>query len=195
MQRQGHTRDVARRPAHRCTQSALGDQLQTAQAEQSASSFFTHVSKPFPPSLPEPQTHLCMSPRANLSRCPHHLHFALTLHAPQRADERREWFSLRHRRRRSNNVHIRSSPSLCVVIIECLRRRRLLLLLSRKVLREEGEPRSRRCIPRSDNAPAMVMVMVISVVAVMVIGSGSGKVDVEVFGAGNKSAQVVCEIL
>jgi hypothetical protein len=69
-----------------------------------------------------------------------------------------------------------------VVIIE--RRRRL---LSREVL-EEGEPR-----PRSDNAPTM-MVMMISGVAVMVIGTGSGKVDVDMFGARNKSAQVVCEI-
>jgi hypothetical protein len=38
--------------------------------------------------------------------------------------------------------------------------------------------------------------MMISVVAVMVsgVGIGSGKVDVDVFGARNKSAQVVCEV-
>lgn len=40
MQRQGHMRDAVRRPVRRCTQSELGDQLQRAQAEQSASSLF-----------------------------------------------------------------------------------------------------------------------------------------------------------
>ena len=120
-QRQGHKRDAARRPAHRCTQSGLGDQLRRAQAEQSASSFFffflvTPVSK----SIHEPprklKTHLCMSARADLRRCLHHLHLALTLHAPQRTDERRERFSFRHGHGRSKDVHIRSS-SLCVALI------------------------------------------------------------------------------
>jgi len=76
--------------------------------------------------------------------------------------------------------------------IERQRRRLLLLLLSREVL-EEGEPHSRSST-RSDNAPTMM-----SVVAVMVygigIGIGSEKVSVDVFGARDKSAQVVCEIV
>ena len=54
MQRQGHMRDAVRRPAHRCTQSALGDQLQIAQAEQSASSFcFTINNRLFLPRTPK----------------------------------------------------------------------------------------------------------------------------------------------
>lgn len=40
MRQRGRTQDAARRPAHRYTQSAREDPLRTAQAAQSASSFF-----------------------------------------------------------------------------------------------------------------------------------------------------------
>ena len=113
-----------------------------------------------------------MRPRANLRRSLHHLHLARTLHAPQRTNERRERAALRSRR--SNNVQIGLRLCCCCVVVG--------VLAAREVFEEE---------PCSRDAPVVVVVVV--AVLVLVWGMVVGNVSVDVFGAGDEGAQVVCE--
>jgi hypothetical protein len=169
MRQRGRTQDDARRPAHRHTQSAHEDPLQTAQAEQIASSF--HSS---PISQEKRQQHhsennltfACARALISADRL-HDLHLAPTLYAPQRADERLERPPLPQRR--GNNVQI------CLRLRVVERGPRIpIRLAAREVFEEEPRPRG-----------ALMPVLVLVVVTMMSVGRGG---VVHVFGAREEGA-------